>query len=312
MLNYMKQLLTLLLILFVKGIFAQTGIVDVMTSARQAFESKNYSEALKLYNQAVNTDKTNTEALFWRGRSKVELKDIQGAKLDFENVLQLSPTHFGTLINLGNVNSILKDYRSALDYYNRAEEINAADIAVHENKGRILYNMQNFESAIPAFTKAISIDSSDKDLYRFRSDCYNYTGKMDLAKADLEHILRMDSNDIPAKTNLAFCYITNKEFSKANYLYEKLYQIKKSDPYILSNYGYVTHILGKTIEGLELINRSLKLYPGNAYAYKYLAEIYLSSKNIDDACKAINTGIKLGFTASYGRELEHLRKLHCH
>jgi hypothetical protein len=70
-------------------------------------------------------------------------------------------------------------------------------------------------------------------------------------------------------------------------------------------------MLGDSEGGLNLINKSLEIMPKNAYAYKYLAEIYLKLNDLKKACEAINSGLKLGFTNSYGPELENMKKENC-
>lgn len=307
----MKQISLILLLLFSTIAFAQVSDSNLMATAKEAFNSANYPAALAHYNKVIAADQSNMEALFWRGRTKVQLKDMPGAKSDFEQVLKREPGNFGCLVNLANLCSLLEDYTTALAYCKRAELLDSTSAAVYENKGRIYYNMKQFELARVAFTRAIAIDPSDVALYHLRSDCYNFTGKMKLAKADLEQILFIDSTDSHARINLAFCFIMEKDFLRANNLYEKLYQLNNDDPIVLSNFGYVKHMLKNTKDGLNLIQRSLELFPGNAYAYKYLAEIYLSERDNKRACKAIETGIKLGFTASYGQELEQLKKANC-
>ena len=82
-------------------------------------------------------------------------------------------------------------------------------------------------------------------------------------------------------------------------------------PYVLNNYGYVKHVLGDTKSGLEFILESLQILPSNSYAYKYLAEIYQSQGDVEKACESASTGIKLGFTNSYGNELIDFQKKNC-
>jgi tetratricopeptide (TPR) repeat protein len=300
--DYMKQILLIFLLFIVQLTFAQTEYNNLLQQANDAYNSKKFLEALKLYDQLLQSDKSNTEAFFWRGRTKVELKDLEGAKKDFESVLKVNPTHFGTFIALGNVYSLLNDFKKALMYNKKAEKEDSLNTAVFINKGNIYYNMEKYDWAIPAFTKAIFLDPTDKNIYRVRADCYNISGKMDSAKMDLESILKIDSNDIHAKTNLAFCNIFSKDFINANKLYEKLYQTEFNSPYVLSNYGYVKHMLGNSPEGIKLIMKSLEIMPKNSYAYKYLAEIYLSQSDQKKACTSI---------ASFGPELENMRQRYC-
>ena len=307
----MRQILIIGFLILTNFTFSQTQSERSLLKAKDAFNSKDYSTALSLYNRIIKADKGNSEALFWRGRTKVELKDFEGAKKDFTSVLKILPNHSGALVNRGNLFSLLKDYQNSLIDFNKAEEINSADVAVFLNRGKTYFRMKKYYLAIADYTKAIALNPDDKYAYHKRSECYNYAGMIDLAEKDLEKILEIDSTDIEAKTNLAFCYITTKRYQDANVLYEQLYISEANNPYVLSNFGYVKHILGKPEDGLKLINKSLAIMPDNAYAYKYLAEIYLKQNHVEKACEAIEAGLKLGFTNSYGPELEDLKKANC-
>lgn len=264
----MRQILIIGFLILTNFTFSQTQSEKSLLEAKDAFNSKDYSTALRLYNKLIKGNKKNTEAIFWRGRTKVELKDFEGAKDDYTNVLKLLPNHYGALINRGNLFSLLKDYENSLNDFNRAEEINSSDIAVYLNRGKIYFILKKYEFAISDYTKAIALDPDNKYPYHKRSECYNYAGMIALAQKDLEKILEIDSTDIEAKTNLAFCYITTKRYQDANVLYEQLYLTEGNNPYVLSNFGYVKHILGKSEDGLKLINKSLVIMPDKAYAYK--------------------------------------------
>lgn len=307
----MKFIFFSLLCLYSFGAIAQTNSPSLMKQGEAAYVDKEYEMALDFYKKAYKSDKKNIEALFWRGMSKIQLGDLDGAIKDMGMVLKEMPTHYGALVNRGNLYSVQGEYVNALSDFSAAEAVNSDSISVYINRGHTYFLMKKFDLAIADFTKAIKINPSYILSYHNRSECYNYIGNIEGAMVDLEKIIELDSTDKISKINLAFCYISTKQYEKAALAYEKLYQSDKRNPYILNNYGYVKHILGDTKKGLDFIFESLRILPSNAYPYKYLAEIYKQQNEIEKACEAVVTGLKLGFTNSYGNDLLDFQKSNC-
>jgi|GEM_PF-6597674 len=55
----------------------------------------------------------------------------------------------------------------------------------------------------------------------------------------------------------------------------------------------------------------IELNPNNSYAFLNLARIYIKENEVEKACAAMETGMKLGFTKDYGPELESMRTQYC-
>ncbi len=63
-----------------------------MTSiAKIRIEQSNFLEAVKILDDVISRDSTNKHAYFYRGHSKLKMKDFNGAKDDFDLALKLSP-----------------------------------------------------------------------------------------------------------------------------------------------------------------------------------------------------------------------------
>ena len=66
----------------------------------------------------------------------------------YDKILELNPTHLGSLNNKGYALSKLKDYSSALQFYERALKINPNDLSVLINKISTLRKQKQFEEAL--------------------------------------------------------------------------------------------------------------------------------------------------------------------
>lgn len=291
--------------------FGQTTSEQWMQQANDAFNKKDYQTSLSLYDQAVKADKKNTEAIFWRGLAKVYTKDLEGAIQDFTKVIKQNPDHANSYLNRANAYAAIKNYDKAIADYAKCEELEPGKVKVFENRGRMYAEMKKFELSIESFSKAIQLDPGNADLFLFRADSYHFIGQDDKAEEDLVMVLKLDSSNFLGRQNLAFRYLRTDKFVEAEKLYAKLYQENPNDAYMLNNYGFLKHKMGKTEEGITMIRRSIEILPENSYAYKYLAEIYLSQNQLTDMCNAISKGLELGFTRDFGPELQEMKDRHC-
>ncbi|MCF8463430.1 MAG: tetratricopeptide repeat protein [Flavobacteriales bacterium] len=93
-------------------------------------EPKDWIEAMKTYNYAINLNPNNPKALHNRGRAKRELKDYYGAIDDFNKAILLDAEFGSAYMNRGIAKSLVGDTPGAcIDWYLAGEmgEAEAAD-----------------------------------------------------------------------------------------------------------------------------------------------------------------------------------------
>lgn len=290
---------------------AQEDSKDFQLKASDAFNNKQYEQAVSWYNKSIKLDRTNTESLFWRGMTYIQLTKYKNAIADFSTVLKLIPDHRGALMNRAIAYNITKKHVNAFADYEKLESLDSSDATMYLNRGISYMSIKNYKAAVKDFTNAIKFDPYNWNLYNKRSECYNYLGDVDLAIMDLKRLLILKPDVDQAKSNLAFCFTLKQQYTKADSIYSKIYARNQEDPFLLNNYGFTLYKLGNSKDGLELMQRSVSLDPSNSYVYKNLAIIYLEQQDIAMACKYINKGLSYKYTQSYGNELLELQKKHC-
>ncbi|MCJ8283682.1 MAG: tetratricopeptide repeat protein [Rivularia sp. ALOHA_DT_140] len=97
------------------------------------FESKNYSQAIKAFNEVIKIQPNNQYAYFGRGYSYVLLKQYQQGKTDLDKSIQLdnsiSFAHFFRGVAnraLGNKNDAITDLEAAAKLFDRDGETELA------------------------------------------------------------------------------------------------------------------------------------------------------------------------------------------
>lgn len=199
-----------------------------------------------------------------------------------------------------------------------------------------------FEAATVSASSALKITPKTDTLFErilfLRSFCYAHAGKLDLAIADNETLLRQFPNDLHYLLNISFLYGENQQFEDCMKTLRKALTIDSSKISILNNlscYSNQSSKYGDAIKysekgltlakdsakasllnslgfaqaksisvekGLQTIKQSISYRPNNPYAFFNLGLIYLDKKEIEEACKNFNIARQLGginLTAEY-------------
>ncbi len=144
-------------LLIVATLFSCSGASDI-NPGDVAFNKGDYSAAVVGYTESLQTNPTDLDLLFGRGRAYQELGKFLEAQADFEQALNLDPKNFQVLLSLATIELEQKSYASALLYATKAEEIPGAPAMASFLKGRALHQLGMPEDALKAYGNAIQVD----------------------------------------------------------------------------------------------------------------------------------------------------------
>lgn len=129
------------------------------------------------------------------GIANYYLKQYGIAKSKFEAAAAIDPSNAINYVWLGRLRAEERDYKGALELYNKAIALNPEYSAAYLFKGRTLaFFMKNYDEGIMAFSKAIETDPDYADAYLQRAYAYNQKGNGKLAKADFDKAVALDHN----------------------------------------------------------------------------------------------------------------------
>ncbi len=302
-------LLTPLIFMNVLTVHGQDKSKD-MKQGTEYFFNKQYEQALKSFEKEYSKN-PSVEVKFWIAHTYSEMKEITKAKPLFLEIVKsnhLGPEIAMSLVNLGNCYRSFNQIDSAYFYYDRAISEFPKMASGYFNKGQLLYTESKFEEAKKYYSKAIEIETNDWFYYQKRLEVCFASQDFECALNDLIKVreLNPDSNN---EMNLAYCFSMLKRYEEADSIFQLIYNEK--DAFFLNNYGMNKHNMGKSIEGKEIIMKSLRLKPDNSYAYRNLAIIAIDENDMSKACEYLNQAKSLGFEKQYGKEVNELLLKHC-
>jgi tetratricopeptide (TPR) repeat protein len=95
------------------------GLVD--------FHTERYSDALQLFEQAVQADPEDVYALYYRGVTKGRVGDFRGGASDLRGALAIKPDFDQAALELGIALVQTGEYREAVQWLSRAQQVSTLD-----------------------------------------------------------------------------------------------------------------------------------------------------------------------------------------
>ncbi|XP_029870962.1 RNA polymerase II-associated protein 3 isoform X2 [Aquila chrysaetos chrysaetos] len=218
------------------------------------YRMKKYSVAESDCNLALALDKNYTKAYARRGAARFALKNLQGAKEDYEKVLELDANNFEAKSELKKIDQALsskesseqKEFEVAVrpeltdEEKKRIEDQQLKQKAITEKDlGNGYFKEGKYETAIDCYTRGIAADGTNALLPANRAMAYLKIEKYEEAENDCTQALLLDAS-----------------YSKA-----------------FARRGAARVALGKLKAAMQDFEAVLKLEPGNKQAINELTKI---------------------------------------
>ena len=130
-------------------------------------DSGDIQGAIDDFDRAIKINPDYALAFFHRGNAKSDLKDITGALADYDRAIELNPSLDRALYNRANLKyQRFQDYQGALADYNRVIQINPNDAVCYYNRGVLKFReLQDFIGALADFDDAIKLNPNNANAY---------------------------------------------------------------------------------------------------------------------------------------------------
>lgn len=223
----------------------------------------NYTEAQKIYDSIIKSDKKNTKAYIARASLFVEVKDYESAAKDYTKAMDTDEECDDAYFGLYNVYILQKDEESAKSILNKLIDMDSDDKKHDIASGKAYYYLGEYDNALAAFKKAVK--NGEQDALYFEG--MTYVAKSDYNSAKKlfkEYISKEDlTKNIDAYVQISNCLIEVEDYEQAlTYVQKGLdlgeTSVQKS---LLKNNVIIYEKMGLYKKAYSVAGKYVKLYP---------------------------------------------------
>ncbi|XP_063303023.1 RNA polymerase II-associated protein 3 [Pelobates fuscus] len=220
------------------------------------FRLKKYAVAESDCNLAIALNRNYAKAYARRGASRFALKNFQGAKEDYEKVLELDPNNFEAKNELKKILEELPPQTTAPQEKNDLDQQIDTEV-VEEEKNRIAAQQLKQQAIV------------QKDL----GNAYFKEGKYEAAIECYTLGMAADGTNALLPANRAMAYLKIQKYKEAEGDCEQAISLDNTYGKAFARRGTARMMLGKLKEAKDDFEMVLKLEPGNKQAVSELAKI---------------------------------------
>lgn len=265
-------------------------VEKLVNQADQLVEAEKYTEAIDLYNQALELNANFSYAYSGRGTAYRLLGESELALNDLDKAIQIDKKNYVAYRERGMISYNAGDYQIALTDCNKAVSLNPKYAYGHLCIGYIQWGLNNHEEAISAFTHTIKLDPNNKWAYAYRGELhYFYTENDQQAVDDLSEAIRLDSKWDEPYVYRGYAYIFLDDFQNATNDFEMVLSLTSDESYEGRAYrglGIIYYDQGDYKNAIDNYTLAIQLLsseiPG---AYFYRGISYEKTGNKDEALK---------------------------
>lgn len=244
------------------------------------FDQQKYSEASKMLDKAFKADPRKYPYLQAYAESLEKEKRYKSVIALLETGEFNEKRMYRSYVSLSNAFYYLEKYEEALNYINKALELNNQNTYIFYLKSRVYYAMEKYTEAEKEIDTAVVLDMRNFDNYMMYARILSKKGDFKGAIEKIEAAEKIDSADQELMLMKGIVYRNLEDFKSA------LQYFRKVTDNTLRKEAYLE--IGECYLQLNNQNEAMKYFKraeasGNRLANKHLARIYYETGKLDTA-----------------------------
>lgn len=257
----------------------------ILTKAKGAVLSHDFSTAARLYKMLLNEDSSNVEYLKQLGSIYVQNHEDEKAIPYYQQIITFYPHYIEAMNSLGAIYRRLNRYEDSIAILQRAVDEGRDSASVYYNLGFTYKEMGNFKDAIDAFEFVIHENPDDVLAYNHLGSIYFAQKNYEKSINSYKRGLQIDQNHPILNYNLARAYEVSKNIPDAIRCYQAALKTRPGWIDAIRDFSELLIKAQKNKDGQNLVQQSIKLHPTDTDLLCLLGKIYLNQYDYDSAEK---------------------------
>lgn len=255
---------------------ASGDVATLLQEAQLLATNKESQKLLALAELIIKKNPNNSEGYRYRALAHRLLKDVNGAKEDYDKALVIDPNNFHAWTGRSQFKREQNDLQGALADANHALEINPGYPNALITRAQIYYDLKDYQKCIADSSKAIELAPGDTHPLERRGMALERTNDFNGALKDFEAVLSKSPNNGFALVNRGWLLSRLGRNDEAIQEYTKALKNDPSSPSSGDNFirrGKLYQAKGMKTEAAEDFAQALQKNPENREAAQLLAQL---------------------------------------
>ena len=222
-----------------------------------------------------------------RGTAQLQLKNIAGARQDFETARAIAPGDPVVYNSLALASLAENKVQDAIPFFESALKVDATNFDALNGLITLYAKSQQIDKAHAQIDQALNAYPNVAALHYLKANIYSYQQDVANFQAELNKTIELDPNYLPAYSSLASLYISSKQQDLAIAEYQKIIARRPDNatPYILI--GILEFERNNHDAAADSYRKALERDPNNVIAANNLAWLYAATGkgNLDEAVR---------------------------
>ena len=201
----------------------------------QKWKEKEYREALKWYNEAIEKDPKLSDAYFNRGLVYLTIEKPEEALSDFEQAFKLDPSFSAALFKKVEALQTLNKLDEAQKEGKLLVKNFPDSSANHRLIGDIFLQQKQLSNSLSEYQIALKIDPNNLEAKINEGVVYQEMGQLDLAEKSFQSVLSSGKYTDLIYNNLGYLEIQRKQYERAKKWIDKALYLSPNNELYLRN-----------------------------------------------------------------------------
>ena len=243
-----------------------------------AFFQRGYMEpAAAAFQQALKDDPTSAEAFYGLGSAYLNQQKTAQAREHFERATTLHSSYPDTLPNAWNNLGLLSAREGktaeAIAYFQKALELNPSLFVALENLGNAYRQQKRWDEARESLEKALSLNAHDAEANYSLGMVFAQTNDAEHAYEYLHKALELRPAYPEALNNLGILYLRTQRRDEAVASFEECIRTSPDFDQSYLNLAQVYALENQPAKAREVLRELLKRHPDNAHAQQAMEQL---------------------------------------
>jgi predicted O-linked N-acetylglucosamine transferase (SPINDLY family) len=264
-------------------------------------QAGSISEAKLFYEAILQKQGNHFDALQLLASIYGQQNNPQTALQYFDRALQIDQNIASVHNNQGNVLKILNRYEEALASYNKAIALKDNFAEAHAHRGNVLTELNRYEEALASYDKAITLKDNFVEAHAHRGNVLRELNRFEEALDSFDKVISLRDNFVEAHAHRGNVLRELNRFEEALASYDKAISLKNDFAEVYVNRGNILRELNRFQEALASYDSAIALKPNLIVAHSNRGNALRDLKRIEDALASYDQAISLknDYTEAY-------------